>query len=193
MTNIVSILEERAKRRPVVNVKLKTFINDDAIDGELAMRPLVVHEINDATDAALKVRKALVTSLPEAHARQFIDDPTFLEDIKVSEIVWRSCRNATDHEAHAFPSAQWMRERLTNDELAALNSLYDATCLKMMTSREPMSDEDRFRLVHACAVASWTDAPDMALARVPHHVLSDLFVWLSKKYTDGRDPSPEVA
>ena len=177
---IVELLEQAAKSRAHLDVKLSEFLAHP-VDGAIKLRPLFVAEISAAVEAALKQRKGLLASLPETHARQFLDDPTFLEDVKVCEILWHACRDADDVSRHAFPSSQWMREHMTNDELAALNCFYDRACQNDSATKDPLSREDRIALVRAIGAAAHTDVPDALLAKLPSIVVADLLVWLARE------------
>lgn len=178
--SIVQRLEAAAKNRAHITVKLTEFLAQP-IEGEVKLRPLFVAEINAAVESALKQRKSLLASLPESHARQFLDDPSFLEDVKVCEILWHACRDVDDVTKHAFPSSQWMREQMTNDELAALNCFYDRACQNDSSVKEPLTREDRIALTRGIAANADSDMPDRLLAKLPGIVVADLLVWLARE------------
>lgn len=177
-------IAEQAKARPCITVELTSFLSSP-IDGAIKMRPLFVAELNASVESALKVRKSLLAALPEQHARQFLDDPSFIEDVKVCEMLWHACRDCDDVSQHAFPSAQWMRENLTNDELAALDFHYQRACANDSPVKEPLDLDHRNAIVRACAETADTNLPDAMLGRLPRVVLCDLFVWLAREHVRG--------
>jgi hypothetical protein len=178
--NVAQRIAEAAAARRGVVVKASSFAR--GVDGgEIRMRPLFVAEVNAAVEEAFKVRKALLASLPDAHAKRFLDDPSLLDDIKVCEMLWHACRDADDMTRPAFPSAQWMREHLTNDELSALDFFYHKACVAD-AGGAALDLDKRWFLVRACAELADTDEADAALAKMAPAQIADLFVWLSREY-----------
>ena len=54
------------------------------------MRALTIAEETAATEAAIAFRRGVLASLPESHAREFLEDASFLEDVKYTERFWRA-------------------------------------------------------------------------------------------------------
>lgn len=173
-----------AASKKCLTVPLSAFLSGN-VEGEIKMRPLFVAETNKAVEAAFNVRKSLVASLPESHARQFLDDPSFLEDVKVCEVLWHACRDADDVAKHAFPSSGWMREHMTNDELAALDHQYQRACQAEVKVPELFNEDQKWAIVRACSDASGSPLADAIIGRLPHVVLADLFVWLASEHIRG--------
>lgn len=182
MTSLVEKLEARAKQRPSIAVPASSFA--PGVEGEsILMVPLSLEEQHDAVEDAVRHRKELLKDIPEKHAARLMDEPEFLKNIEVSYKLWRACRTADDREVYAFPSAQWMLKTFTFSQMARLSTFFGAVERIEAGTKVPITEEDRLKLVKACAEAAATEVPDVMLSDIPPFVVNALFVWLCQKYT----------
>jgi hypothetical protein len=179
MHPIAAKLAERIERRPSIEVDLSAVIRDGSVTGTLRLRALTVAEECDATEAAVAFRKRALSALPEKHATAFLEDATFLEDAKYTERLWRACRLADDVSKPAFPSADWMRQHFTVDEMGRLADRFAKAQALNSGNPDTATNEQRWALVEACGSASSSDWPDVVLSGLPRSLVSDLFVWAS--------------
>jgi len=84
--------------------------------GHVAVRALTTSEYMLAKIAADKLTREAMPGAPNGGSGYAL---TF-EDAVTVELLWRSCRDATDPEKSAFPSPQAMRERITSQEIGTL-------------------------------------------------------------------------
>jgi hypothetical protein len=174
-------IEAHAKARPANPVLLSDFLASD-VEGSIRIRSLNVTEESEAAKNAVEFRRSLLTQLPEKFVREFLEDPSFLDDIRTVEKLWRACRNHDDVDQPAFPSAAWMRDNMTRDELATLFGFYSQAVIAANRTKSPLDRDQVLFLAHACAANAETDAGDAIVMRLEKPVLADLFVRLSVEY-----------
>lgn len=187
--SLSELLEKRAAARPTVHVRLVDFLAGD-IEGAIAVRALNVSEDGDATKAAVEYRRGLISQLPERFMREFLEDHSFLEDARSVEKLWRACRSVDDVSQPAFPSAQWMRENFTHDELQTLFGFYESAV--MAAGRTVEVDRDVVAFMAAGSARGEFDARSV-LMTVPRPVLVDAFEILSGLYIDAIPDVSEAA
>ena len=177
MTTIAERIKAHAAQRPTLTVELRSFLASD-IDGAIKMRALNVAEDSDAAKAAVAFRKGVLVDLPAQFVQEFLADPTFLDDARCVEKLWRASRDPADVSKPAFPSAQWMREQMTHEELQALYGFYERAVERAGRTPEPITDDAFTFLYHGCAANAERDV-DSVLLPFTKPVLADLFVRLS--------------
>lgn len=181
--NLVERIIAHAESRPVVTVRLGDFAaGGDSDEVAFVMRALVVAEFAEATEAALEARKRALKSLPENHQRSLLEDPTILEDAKSTEIVWRACRDASDHSKPAFPSAEWMRQHLTREQFVILHRMYELAEQRASKVTSALTLNDRETLATTIALAAFGDSADRMLAGMPTSVLVDFTIWACRAW-----------
>ena len=179
MHPIAARLAARIEARPTLVVSMVDIIRDGSVDGEIRVRALTVAEDAAATEAAVAYRKKAIQSLPERHAASFLEDPTFLEDAKISERLWRACRDHEDPSKPAFPDAEWMRRHLTVDEMGRIGEAFER--VQRMNAKTPdlFTAEQRWQLVDTLADHQHNDWADVALSGLEREALADLLIWTS--------------
>lgn len=186
--NLAERIKAHAAARPMITVRLADFLASE-IEGEIKMIALSSAEEADAVKAAVEYRRSLLTQLPEKFIREFLEDPTFLDDARSIEKLFRSARDADDPSKPAFPSAQWLREQLTIEELTCLFGFYEKAIVAASRTPEPI-DEDAFVfLIHGSAANFGTDKADLALMRLSKSVLADLFIRLAERHVRATCPA----
>lgn len=182
MSTIAERIKAHAAARPTLDVPLRSFLASD-IDGSINMRALNVAEDSDANRAAVAFRKGVLADLPAQFVQEFLADPTFLDDARCVEKMWRAARDPDDLSKCAFPSAQWMREQMTHEELQTLYGFYERAIEKSGRTPEPISDDAFTFLYHGCAANADRNV-DEILMPFTKPVLADLFVRLSVAHVD---------
>lgn len=182
MSSLAERIKAHAAARPTLDVPLRSFLASD-IEGSVKMRALNVAEDSDAAKAAVEFRKGVLASLPAQFVQEFLADPTFLDDARCVEKLWRASRDASDVSKPAFPSAQWMREQMTHEELQALYGFYERAIEKSGRTPEPITDDAFTFLYHGCAANADRNVDDV-LMPLTKPVLADLFVRLSVAYVE---------
>jgi hypothetical protein len=187
MSALAAALEARVQRRPSLTVPLSEVVRDGSVEGTVAMRALTVQEECEATEDAIAFRKRTLASLPEKHAQAFLDDPSFLEDAKHIERLWRACRQSDDLSQPAFKSSDWMRRHFTVDECRRLAEWFGRA--ERLNSKEPemFTREQRTSLMEGLAMVAHTSMPDRALDGLPRWVLADLLIDASAQWKAERD------
>lgn len=181
MATLQEQLEARTKGRKGIRVPMSDIV--EGIDGEIDVRVLTVAESNDAVGDSVKYRKALLRDIPEKHAEFILQDPEFLRNAAWVEKVWRACRDASDNAKPAFPSADWMRETFTAEEMGLLVESYGKADRAAGRITEPLTADQRESIMLALAMARGSDVPDRALKGLPKFVLIDLLMWVAaEKY-----------
>lgn len=115
-----------------------------------------------------------------------LQDPDFTLDAKHVEILHRACKEDGSNRP-AFPGPQWMRDKLTGDQIGVLLSIYNEVRAKCGPIDYDLSQESIDAIVKACADASETDLPDLVLERFPREVLSSMIVRLACMLRDARE------
>lgn len=89
--------------------------------GQVAIRVLLQGE---QIRAGLDAEKLVRAELPDAVADDNIGYTTAYANAVSVQQLFLACRDVSDAEKRAFPSAKWMRDHLTTDEVAVLYSQY---------------------------------------------------------------------
>lgn len=170
-------IKAHAAQRPTLTVDLRSFLASE-VEGAIKMRALNVAEDSDAAKAAVEFRKGVLSSLPAQFVQEFLSDPTFLDDARCVEKLWRASRDSADTARPAFPSAQWMREQMTHEELQALYGFYERAVERAGRTPEPIGEDEFTFLYHGVAANAERDV-DRILLPFTKPVLADLFVRLA--------------
>lgn len=186
MHPIAARLAARIESRPTLSVDMADIIRDGSVTGTIKLRALTVADECDATEAAVAFRKKALAALPERHAAAFLDDPSFLEDAKTTERLWRACRTDDDVTKPAFPSAEWMRQHLTVDEMSRIGERFVKALGVNSGTPEILTAEQRWSVVDALAAASDSSWPDVVLSGLSRPALADLLVWTSAELHKAR-------
>lgn len=183
-------IKARAATRPLREVKFSEFLRADPEFNQqvLAIRSLTVAEEGDAVKAAVVYRKGLIADLPEKFVKVFLDDPGFLEDDVSVEKLWRACRNPANRDEPMFPSAQWLRDNLTRDEMQNLYGLYHQQ--RERDGGGGLDDPSLDRLARACADNASNPDTDEMLKLMAKDVLADAFVRVSAWYAKAAPDAP---
>lgn len=182
MASLIDRIEEAANARPSIVVPLKSFLASE-VDGEIRIRALNMAEESDANRAAVAFRKGVLADIPAQFVQEFLADPTFLDDARCVEKMWRACRNVDDVSEHAFPSAQWMRQQMTAEELTTLYGFYEKAVIKAGKTAEPIDRDQLMFIAYASAAASSSESTDGQLMGLAKPVLVDMFIRLSCEYS----------
>lgn len=186
MHPIAARLAARVESRPTLDVDLVGIVRDGSVTGTIKLRALTVAEECDATEAAVAFRKRALSALPEKHAAAFLEDASFLEDAKITERLWRAARDADDPSKPAFPSAEWMRQHFTTDEMARIGDRFVKAQAINAGAPDLLTSEQRWAVVEALAEASTSAWPDVVLASLQRPALADLLVWTSAELAKAR-------
>lgn len=177
MSALVDSLKKRAAERECFDVKASEFSR--GIGGSIKVRVLTVGEVSEATAAASRYRDATLSSLSD-RARELIDNPVFFRDAEMTEVLWRSCRDAEDTSKPAFPSSQWMRDHLTLAEMSALTTIIES----VIRSQSPGGDitrEQADALLGVIAACSSESEAERMVAGLERFAAYNLLIWAAKK------------
>lgn len=180
MPSIVERIEQHARDRKSITVQLKDFLASD-VEGAIRLRALNVSEESEATREAVEYQRSVLAQLPEKFVREFLDDPTFLADARSVAMLHRACI-AIDSDEHAFPSAQWMRENMTHEELQILWGWYMKALAMASRTQEPIDLDRVMVLTYAAAANPFNEVTDALLMALEKPVLADAFVRLSVEF-----------
>lgn len=187
MASLIERIEAAASQRPSLVVTLKSFLASD-VEGEIRMRALNMAEESDAAKCAVDFRKAVLSALPDRFVQEFLADPTFLDDARTVEKMWRACRDADDVNDPAFPSAQWMRQQMTAEELTTLYGFYEKAIIAAGKTSEHIDRDQLMFIAYAAAAASTSSETDEQLMGIAKPVLVDMFIRLSGEYSKAVPP-----
>jgi hypothetical protein len=183
MTKLSDAIKARAAARPTTRVEASQFLLDAPEGCAVHVRPLVVGERDEALAAALKYRKTLLADLGDK-AAHVLDDTGLIEDPNIVERVWRATLDETGQPA--FPSAAWMREHMTADEVTHLYGVLD-TVQRKASPTPPMDLDDRESLAQYLASVYDNPHADAAVLRFPREFLADMLLWACKSLVMARE------
>lgn len=193
MSSLADKLRARAAERPTLDVPISDIVSSNAPDGVVKVRVPPMADVFDATEAAVQFRKKLLASLPDTHAKAFLDDASFLEDAKQAEILWRAYRDEKDPTKPAFPSPEWMRNTFTAHEFSRLYLHFERAVEKDSAPDLLLTQDQREAFAKAIALASEFSDADRVVARLSRLVLVDLLLWVCREWSRSLpSPSAEV-
>ncbi len=132
-------------------------------------------------DAHVRIQKRAEKVPAVAH------DPDIMLDARASSIVAVACRNpAKPDKDPAWPSASWIDEHMSADEIGALLRLVNIVRARKGPTPEEIDDERVEMFAAMAARTSGTDVADVAMASVTHTYLSQLYILTCVKLAEAR-------
>jgi len=180
--NLIDIVKEHNAKRPFIRARVSDVLYGCDSQAEFIVRVLVTGEIAEAVAAAVDERKRVIGSVPEQQRHALVEDPTILEDAKTVEMLWRACRDIDDPSKPAFPSAKWLRDHLTAEEMSALQSLYQRAERVASRVKEPLTIPERVALAIVVAANADEQHMDNLMMTMPKPALVDFTIWLAKDW-----------
>lgn len=119
-------------------------------------------------------------------------DPDILTDAKIVEVLFRATLEPSDQPgAVLYPAfsggPDWMRKKLTSDQLACLFNLLSEVKRAESPTATALDTESILSIAKACWSSRNTDIPEVALAHCSREWLTQAFVLLAMRLADSEN------
>lgn len=157
---------------------------------KIVLQVLRSAETNEALALAYTLRDKAAKQTPALR-----DDEKFFEDLKIVAHLFLACRDSAEPDAYpAFPSAEWMQEKLHAAELGVLLNRYNGFVGEVFPGgAETLIEPHKLvALLDMLAEHASTDVPNEALARFSHEMLVEVAVRAAVLLKDAKDENVDL-
>lgn len=177
-------------------VDLTGFLSHDGSKlPRVAVRMNVKHEDNIAIITAHKEVERMIADA-DAKGTDAAADADLMVDMKTCQALWSAFREIDDevsdedqtYEYPAWPTAEWMLQKFTQDQLAVLLNLYTECRKRRGPLPFDIADDGIASLRESCATYRHTEIPELPLIPYPRREdVTLLLVEVFAMWTDERD------
>lgn len=157
---------------------------------KLVLQVLRNSEHNEALALAYTMRDRAAKQTPALR-----DDEDFFKGLKIVAHLFLACRDAAEPDAYpAFPSADWMQEKIHPAELTILLNRYNGFVGDVFPGgRDVLLESHKLlALLDLLAEHADSDVPNDALARFSHEMLVEVVVRAAVLLKDAKDEIAEM-